>query len=136
MKRTDKYPETPTFHYHNENPKNRITGDCVYRAISSATGIQWRQVVIELAELACDTGYSPTSKKCYGKYLEKKGWTKHPQPRKFDNTKYTGREFCEEFLPERCIAHIGGNHIVAIIDGKVNDIWNSTGGCIGNYWTL
>ena len=29
------------------------------------------------------------------------------------------------------IAHIGGNHIVAIVDGKVNDIWDSTNGVLG-----
>ena len=40
------------------------------------------------------------------------------------------------------IANIGGHHMVCIketcgLDGlhKVHDIWNSTDGCIGNYWT-
>lgn len=32
MKRQDKFPDTTTFHYHNANPHNRITGDCVTRA--------------------------------------------------------------------------------------------------------
>lgn len=31
-------PETSTFHFHNENPKGRRTGDCVIRAIARATG--------------------------------------------------------------------------------------------------
>ena len=35
----------------------------------------------------------------------------------------------------RYIAHIGGHHIIAIVDKKVNDTWDSTDGCIGNYWT-
>lgn len=34
------------------------------------------------------------------------------------------------------IAHIGGNHIVAIVNHKVYDIWDSTDYCIGNFWTL
>ena len=33
------------------------------------------------------------------------------------------------------IAMIGGHHIVAIVKAKVCDIWDSTDGCIGNYWT-
>ena len=33
-----------------------------------------------------------------------------------------------------CVANLGGNHTVCIKDGKVLDIWDSSGGCIGNYW--
>ena len=36
MKREDKFKDTATFHYYNANPKNRITGDCAFRAISTA----------------------------------------------------------------------------------------------------
>lgn len=65
------------------------------------------------------------------------GWVKHKQPRKPDNTKYTGKEFCRQIAENSVnyVANIGGNHTVAIINGKVHDTWNSTDGCIGNYWT-
>lgn len=40
------------------------------------------------------------------------------------------------------IANIGGHHMVCIKETgglhgshKVHDTWNSTDGCIGNYWT-
>ena len=75
------------------------------------------------------------------------------QPRKRDGTKFTGKEFCEYLqrylddpgvygvmddegieISRNIVANIGGNHVVAIKDGKVWDIWNSTRGCIGNYW--
>ena len=145
MKRQDKFPETPTFHYYNANPHNRITSDCVFRAIAHAAEIPYNEVVRGLAEIHCLTGYECTDKLTIDKFLTAHGWTMHKQPRKPDNTKYTGKEFClrlqafDETLPESCngryIANIGGNHIVAIVNGKVNDIWNSTGGCIGNYWT-
>ena len=153
MRRQDKYPNTDTFMYHNENPKNRMTGDCAYRAVARATGKPWKQVVMEMAELACENGYSPSSKENINRYLQKNGWVKHKQPRKEDNTKYTGREFCEVqkawiidedlcgeewcdgiVISRSIVANLGGNHVVAIIDGKVNDIWDSTGKCIGNYW--
>lgn len=143
MNRQQKYPDTTTFHYHNQNPKNRITTDCVIRAISTATEIPYNQVVMELAKLQCETGYDDGDSKLYDKYLQSKGWIKKHQPRKLENTKYTGKEFCREVYEgttwgegdyTRIVAHIGGNHVVAIIDGKVWDIWNSTDGCIGNYW--
>ena len=135
MRREDKYKDTDTFHYHNENPKNRITGDCTFRAIAKATGKPWTEVVMEMAEMSVRTGYAINDTKGIEKYMEQIGWVKHRQPRKPNGKKYTGKEFCREFRPHRAVAHIGGGHDVAIIDGKVWDIWDSTGGCIGNYWT-
>ena len=135
--REDIYPETKTFHYYNANPKNRITGDCTFRAICTALEQSWEQTVMEMAELSCQTGYAINDTKGIERYLASKGWTKHRQPRKEDNTKYTGSEFCKKIAKKnvRYVANIGGNHIVAIIDKKVNDIWDSTYKCIGNYWT-
>ena len=141
MKRQEKYPETSTFHYYNANPKKRLTSDCVVRAISTALEIPYEQVVMEMAKMECETGYSRASNEGVDKYLQSKGWEKNKQPRKDDNTKYTGKEWCEEIQTHRhwydqqIIANIGGGHIVAIMWGQVYDTWDSTDGCIGNYWT-
>jgi len=144
MTREEKYKTTDTFIYYNANPKNRITGDCVKRAFCTAMDIPYNTVVMEMAELHCETGHDPSYN--IGIYPERKGWIKHAQPRKADNTKYTGSEFCK-YLTEKyphgeigsIIANIGGHHTICIkwIFGKykVHDIWNSTKGCIGNYWT-
>lgn len=152
MNRQQKYPDTSTFHFYNANPKNKYTSDCVIRAISTALGQSWEQTVRELTEVGIKYGYVFTDTKCYEHYLKQKGWVKHKQPRKSDNTKYTGFEFCTELETDNpweynfdimsvrkkgnIIAHIGGHHIVAIVNHKVYDTWNSTDGCIGNYWTL
>lgn len=141
MKREDKYPDTKWFHYHNANPKNRITGDCTFRAICTALEKPWETVVMEMAELSCRTGYAINDKKGIERYLKEQGWVKMPQPKKWDGTKYTGKEFCENLKrfelcgrDSRIVANIGGHHITAIIEGKVWDTWDSTDGCIGNYW--
>ena len=55
--------------------KNRITGDCIYRALCAAMNIPYNQVVMDLAELQCKTGYA--DEKLYGRYLELNGWIKH-----------------------------------------------------------
>lgn len=146
MARQEKYPDTSTFHYYNANPKNKITTDCVIRAICTALEQDYNQTVMELAEMQCKTGYDDGDNKLYDKYLQSKGWTKHKQPRKADNTKYTGKEFCRELnkdilaVGKKIVANIGGNHTVCIKESsstfKVHDIWDSTDGCIGNYWTL
>lgn len=137
MTRQEKYPETKTFHYYNANPKNRITGDCVFRAFTLAMNQDYNTTVMEMAELMCKTGYAMNDSKGESKYLEMKGWVKHKQPRKPDGTKYTGEEFCKMLAKknQKYIAHIGGHHVVAIVNCKVWDIWDSTDGCIGNYWT-
>ena len=131
--RTEKYPETKTFHYYNANPKNRITGDCAFRAICTALGQTWEETVMDMAMLSCENGYAINDKKGIEKYMEKKGWITMKQPRKANGTKYTGKEFCKIFKGT-CVANIGGYHIVCIKNGKVHDIWDSTDGCIGNYW--
>ena len=144
MKRTDRYPDTNTFHYYNANPKNRLTGDCVARAVSTATGIPYNDVVMGLAKVQCETGYDPTEGRGLERYMESLGWVKQKQPRKKNNTKYTGSEWCS-WLTKHCVdvsarilANIGGHHMVSIefIDRhfKVFDTWDSTEGCIGNYW--
>lgn len=140
MKRQDKYPDTPTFHYYNANPRGRVTGDCVVRAICTAMKRPYEEVYEELYQFSVKYGYMLNDKKCYEKYLAAQGWRKMPQPRKADGTKYTGKEWCEKKQRNiftraiRAIAHIGGGHIVAVVEGKVWDTWNSTGGCIGNFW--
>ena len=140
---TKKAPTTATYYYHNENPSNRKTGDCVLRSIAVATGQTWDKVLDDLVEIAHKRHIMIDDVGCYGQYLERLGWTKMKQPRKFDNTKYTGKEFCR-FLEDRkykgpVLAHIGGHHITVFKRTELKcfkccDIWDCTNGCIGNYW--
>lgn len=133
--------ETKYFHYHNANPKNKSTSDCVLRALCGVLPNKtYQQISKELFELSMKCGYFMNDKKCYEKYLELNGFRKMKQPKKEDGTKYTGEEFCNKVqkfsfnYPERMFAHIGGHHVVAIVDGRVWDTWDSTSGCIGNYY--
>lgn len=132
--------DTPYFRYYNANPKDRRTADCVLRAISLSTGKTWDEVLDGLVEIAHKYKVMVNDTPCYDRYLQSLGYTKMTQPRKKDNTKYTGEEFCRDYLGKfrlgeyDVVAHIGGNHIVAIVDCKVVDTWNSTYKTIGNYW--
>ena len=136
MKRSEKYRDTRTFHFHNANPKGRLTGDCTFRAISTALEKPWEDVVMDMARQSIETGYSMNDNKGIERYLKKQGWVKMPQPRHADNTKFTGKQFCSRLAEKgkRYVANIGGNHVVAIVDKKVFDTWDSSDGCIGNYW--
>lgn len=148
MTREERFPNTDSFFYYNANPKNRFTTDCRIRAICTACEVPYNKVVKDLCEIQCETGHDRGSDKAISILMERYGWTKHKQPRKADNTKYTGAEFCKwadrHLSGENVFCHIGGQHEAAIKkvkhwDGKerykVIDIWDSTGGCIGRYWT-
>lgn len=146
--RQEKYPDTECFHYHNQNPKNRITTDCVIRAISLATDTDYKQVVQDAADIQCNTGYDDGSIQNMNLLMKRYGWVKMNQPRKDDNTKYTGYEWCDwlnnhDNINSTIVANIGGHHTVCfkktsddISDDmwKIWDIWDSCNGCVGIYW--
>lgn len=126
--------DTRWFHFHNENPKNNRAADCVFRAIATATGQTWEETFKGLCEVAFEKKLAPNETKCYAEYLKRLGWTKWNQPRHFDNTKWTGKEFVESEYGT-AICHIGGHHISCCKEGRFWDIWDCTDGTIGNYWT-
>lgn len=138
MKRQDKFKDTKYFTYYNANPKNRLTGDCVIRALSVFLQKDYYDVYEELYHTSLKTGYMANDKKNYEKYLDGLGIKKQPQPRKWDNTKYTGKEFINDIAEEgvRYFAKIGGHHVIAIKDRKIYDTWDSTEKTIGNYWIV
>lgn len=128
--------ETSVFHFYNANPKNNRTGDCVIRAMSLFLNKSWEEVFTELCEFALEQKLMPDDPKCYKKYLKHLGYDMNKQPRHSTGTKFTGKEFCENFADYNKVylTHIGGHHIVCIINNRINDIWDSSDGCIGNYW--
>lgn len=137
MRRQDKYPDTEYFHYENVNPKNRFTGDCVYRAIAKAMGWTWTKTVKALTDQALETGYCPNSVENYSRFLQAYGFEKHPQPRHDDRTKYTLREFINEHKTGTYVVNMPG-HTTVVVDGKNIDIWDCSRSRskIGNFWEV
>lgn len=134
--RTEKYPNNKYYEYFNANPHGRITGDCVFRAISLALDIPYNEVVMEMAKVMCKTGYSLVDAKGFGKYLELKGWKKNPQLKHSDGKKYTVKDFVQTHQKGTYLINMAG-HLSVIKNGKNYDIWDCVkyGGCVGNYWT-
>ena len=116
----------------NVNFKNKITTDCVVRAIATATGKDYKEVARELFENYMKTGYAMNDRKNYEKYLEQLGWTKMKQPRKRDNTKYLigeANKVAKGKVILRC-AH----HLTCMVENEIIDIWDCRYKTIGNYW--
>lgn len=149
-KRKQKYPDTQWFHYHNVNPKGKVTTDCVYRAISNAMQISYSQVAREMTELQIETGYDTGESRLIDKYITSKGWKKHSQPKQYDcdsdsMKKFTGKQFVDYLTSfntsvrvkefDRVIMNIGSEHLSCVINGKIEDIWNCSNNCVGVWWT-
>lgn len=150
MNRQEKYPDTVAFHYFNANPKNKVmTGDCSIRALARAGGKDWDTVLDELVVIAHKKKSVPNDQKILEEWMYNNGFFKRNQPRKEDNTKYTGFEFCKYlddnpvvggYEIESVIAMIGAHHIVAIVQDatdcrfKINDTWDSSNRCIGKWY--
>lgn len=128
----------------NVNPKNKKTSDCVIRALYMTTGNNIENIMNSLTQIYFKTGYFVNDKKCYDRYLKDLGYVKHSQAKKNDNTKYTGKEFCE-FLNKTMknnstvFANIGGHHVTTFRNFgngyMIVDTWNCTDKCVGNWWS-
>ena len=121
----------------NVNPKNRKTGDCSTRALVGTLNITYEEALRLQTEVSLKTYYDPTSKQVMEKVLAKFGYIKMPQPRKFDNTKYTVNELdnvlTTQQLKEGVLVTVA-NHHTCITNGYIQDIWNCSNKCVGNYY--
>jgi len=125
---------TDYYEYDNANPHNRLSGDCVIRALAVAMDKSWEQVYKDLTEIGLKTGYVQNDEKCYEKYLKSEGWIKCSEPRNWDNTRMKVYQFLKFNKEGNLIANVGSHHIVAIKEGKVHDIWNSSLVTMHSYW--
>lgn len=135
--RQEKYPDTFFFHYYNANSHNHKTGDCVVRALCTVTDMSWEDCLTELFNIGVKKGYTPTSDKVVELFLIKHGFEKRKEPRNIDNTKMSIKDWLRRehtMYEKRIYAGAGSHHVVAIIDGVVHDIWDSSNETMHSYW--
>lgn len=118
----------------NNNFKNKKTSDCVIRALSGASGKDYKQVAQELFDIYMKTGYMMNDKHCYEKWLESNGFVKMKQPRKYDNSKYLVGEIDRLIrLNENAVISCA-NHLTCVYNDELVDIWDCRKKTIGNYY--
>lgn len=125
------------FENYNANPRNKKTGDCVIRAISTALNETWAETYKELFEIGFKKGTLPNERATYKAYLKKKGYEMEKQPRKANGTKYTIKEFFEQEADTKStyIIHVR-RHLTCIKKGVLLDTWNCGAYTMRNYWKL
>lgn len=127
------------YRYVNLNPKDRKVDDCVVRAIANATGQSWEQTVREMTELGIKKGCLLNDPKLIPLYLKSKGFSQMNEPRKYDNTKMSVREWLSSrdgwlWHSYKIVAVVGTHHITAIINNEVQDIWDCTRKTMHKWW--
>ena len=118
---------------YNENPDGKDTGDCVIRALTTATGLDWNTIYWSLCLYGSYHHDWGNRNSAWWHYLQDEGWTRrllHPEC----PTCYTIRDFCRDFPVGTYIVGTDG-HVVAVINGTYIDSWNSGNESPIYYWT-
>lgn len=140
MNKQQRMINTEYYEYTNVNPKNKLGGDCVVRAIALATGQTWEQTVRELTELGIKHGFVLNDNHVWIKYLESKGFVKANEPRDIRNRKMSVREWmkAEQIYKGNqktvVVAITQGHHVTCIKSGRIRDIWNTENMTMHRFW--
>ena len=116
--------------YHRCDRKMDATNDCVIRAIAIALRMDYKNVKQSLFDMSMENGFMPNDKKCYEQFLNQHGWVKQSPMKNASNKK-----FKLGMMPIECdmIVHTSA-HLVAVINGIVNDTWDSREWCANSYY--
>lgn len=108
---------------YNPNPEGRNGADCVYRAISKATGQSWIDTYWDLAYAGAALGDAPVSNFVWAEYLKRKGFKRYIVPDTCPVC-YTVRDFCDSH-PTGLYILGTGSHVVTVVNGDYFDSWDS-----------
>lgn len=125
------------FKFNNPHPKGLLVRDCVKRAITLATGKDYKQVQLDLNRLKKVT-YSNkfNDNKNYKYYIEK---ILHAEklsfPAEKGKSRITGLSFAIEHPKGTYILRMA-SHLSCCIDGIINDTWDCSDKCVYNAWKI
>ena len=125
------------YEYLNLNPKGKLVGDCVKRAIAKATGNPYHDVSLGLNRHKKITGaksfnsdynwLSYIEKVCNGKKLSFPSVKGEPR--------MNGKRFCDAYPKGRYVLQMA-NHLTACVDGIIYDTWDCSYKCVYRAWKV
>ena len=104
------------------SPHGEGFGDCVFRACSIATGLDYKLVWDTLFDLGKEMGYLPNDPKVYEKFLLDHGFTKNKPPKDNRGKKISIRNWSAEAPKGRIVASTR-EHLIAIVNNVQRDTW-------------
>jgi hypothetical protein len=112
-----------SFVLYNANPENKLVGDCVIRSISKITNKSWEDVYSDLAVKGLELKDMPSSNNVWANYLYDLGYVSKSLPYECPAC-FTVNQFADKYNIGKYLVATG-THVVAIMDGKYYDTWDS-----------
>lgn len=124
------------YQFLNIHPKGKLVRDCVKRAITKATDMDYHTVSLELNRLKKETDCSAfNDRKNITAYMQKHGYIKLSFPAVRGEPRMSGEGFCQEYSKGRYILNMAG-HLTCCIDGIIYDTWDCSQKCVYNAWKI
>ena len=118
-----------SYKYYNRNPYSDIDEDCVCRAISTATDLQY-EAVNNLLELTADTyGCDKLCICCYHRLLEDILCYKRITCNDYETVEDIARKFPRDKILVRI-----ESHLTCIVKGAILDIWDCSKELVDCFW--
>lgn len=125
------------FIYCNVHPQQKLVGDCVKRAITKATGMDYNEVKRQLNRYKKVSGAESFNdkKNCYAYVENVLGGIKISFPAVKGEPRMNGKRFCKEFPKGSYILSMAG-HWTCCVDGVIYDTWDCTEKCVYQAWKV
>lgn len=107
----------------NCNPKHKIVGDCVVRAIAKVEDKDWDDIFLSITATAFKMKDMPSSNAVWSRYLYIANYEKYLIPDRCPDC-YTVRNFCDDH-PEGSYILATGSHVIPVVNGDYYDTWDS-----------
>ena len=119
------------YRYYNRNPDGKHLEDCVCRAISTATGLNYEAVDRLLDLTACTYDCSKLCVCCYHNLLEDIfGYERHTCM-----NGETVEDIAEKYPRDRLLIRID-SHLTSSIKGTIPDIWDCSDKLVDCFWIV
>lgn len=125
------------FVFENVHPQGKLVGDCVKRAITKATGMQYDEVKRQLNRYKKISGADKFNEKknCYAYVENILHGIKISFPAKAGHCRMNGERFCQQYPKGSYILSMAG-HWSCCVNGKIYDTWDCTEKCVYQAWKL
>lgn len=121
------------FEMWNPSPIGARVGDCAVRAVSKALGTDWETAYTLLCLKGFELYDMPNSNSVIDALLSEYGFERSVVPNSCPHC-YTVADFAEDH-PSGTYILGTGNHVVCVMDGTINDSWDSSNEVPIYYWS-